>query len=73
MLWVVSKNALNLRGLVFDVIFKIVTFFLVGMGVLAMFGKFTFPGQKQLQNAKCKKCGRFKIGRGPCACGKGRG
>jgi len=73
MLWVVSKSAPNLRGLVFDVIFKIVTLFLVGMGVLAMFGKFTFPGQKQWQNAKCRKCGRFKIGRGPCACGKGRG
>jgi len=43
------------------------------MGVLAMFGKFTFPGQKQLQNAKCKRCGRFKIGRGPCDCTKLKG
>lgn len=68
-----SKNARNSRGLGFDVIFKIVTLFLVGMGVLAMFGKLTFPGQKQLRNAKCSKCGRFKIGRGPCSCTKGKG
>ena len=57
----------------YSVIFKIVTFFLIGMGVLAMFGKFTFPGQKRLQDAKCKRCGRYKIGRGPCNCTKGRG
>ena len=71
--WQALRNALNLRVLASEVIFKIVTLFLVGMGVLAMFGKFTFPGQKKLQNAKCNRCGRFKIGRGPCACVKGKG
>jgi len=51
-------------------IFKIVTLFLVGMGVLAMFGKYKFPGQKKLASLKCRKCGRYRIGKGPCSCGK---
>ncbi|EAP75453.1 MULTISPECIES: hypothetical protein [Roseovarius] len=51
-------------------IVKIVVLFLIGMGVLAMFGKLRFPGQKTLSSAKCKGCGRYRIGRGPCACGK---
>jgi len=56
------------------VIFKIVVLFLVFMGVLAMFGKLRYPGQKQLQSLKCPKCGRYRIGKGPCPCGhKGRG
>jgi hypothetical protein len=54
-------------------IFKIVTLFLVGMGVLAMFGKLTYPGKKRLQSAKCPKCGRYRIGKGPCPCTKGKG
>jgi hypothetical protein len=62
-----------LRATACDVIFKIVTFFLIGMGVLAMFGKLTYPGQKQIQNAKCKSCGRFRIGRGPCPCKNKKG
>lgn len=64
-----------MRATAFDVIFKIVTLFLVFMGVLAMFGKLRYPGQKQLQSLKCPKCGRFKIGKGPCPCGHktGRG
>jgi hypothetical protein len=54
------------------VIVKIVILFLVAMGVLAMFGKLRFPGQKKLAAAKCSKCGRFRIGKGPCACTKGK-
>ena len=54
-----------------EMIFKIITLFLVFMAVLAMFGKFRFPGQQRLANAKCRGCGRFRIGKGPCACGKG--
>ncbi|EBA15126.1 hypothetical protein RSK20926_04562 [Roseobacter sp. SK209-2-6] len=54
--------------MVSEVIFKIVTIFLVVMAVLAMFGKFTFPGKKRLDAARCPSCGRFKIGKGPCAC-----
>jgi hypothetical protein len=55
------------------VIVKIVTLFLVGMVVLAMFGKFRFPGQKRLAAAKCTKCGKYRIGKGPCRCQKGIG
>jgi hypothetical protein len=54
-----------------DVIIKIVTLFLVAMGVMAMFGKLRFPGQQRLSSAKCPKCGRFRIGKGPCPCNKG--
>ncbi|MFD1508455.1 hypothetical protein [Lacimonas salitolerans] len=55
-----------------DVIIKIVTLFLVGMGVLAMFGKLRFPGQKRLQSARCRSCGRYRIGKGPCPCKQGK-
>lgn len=51
---------------------KIVMLFLVFMAVLAMFGKWRFPGTDKLAAAKCHNCGRFKIGKGPCACSKGR-
>lgn len=60
-----------MRVLASDVIFKIISFFLIGMAVLAMFGKMRFPGQKKLQSARCPDCGRFKIGKGPCPCRKG--
>ncbi|MGV6803403.1 MAG: hypothetical protein ACWA49_04290 [Ruegeria sp.] len=60
-----------MRALVCDVIVKVVILFLVAMGVLAMFGKLRFPGQKRLSSAKCPRCGRFRIGKGPCACGQG--
>jgi len=56
-----------------DVILKIVSLFLVAMAVLAMFGKLRFPGQKKLASARCPRCGRFRIGKGPCDCGYGRG
>jgi hypothetical protein len=54
-----------------DVIFKIISLFLVGMAVLALFGKLRFPGQKKLQSTRCPNCGRFRIGSGPCPCKKG--
>ncbi|MEM8632555.1 MAG: hypothetical protein AAGF74_15075 [Pseudomonadota bacterium] len=54
-------------------IIKIVSLFLVGMMVLAMFGRLRFPGQKRLQSMKCADCGRYRIGKGPCDCGKRRG
>jgi len=55
-----------------EVIVKVVILFLVFMGVMAMFGKLRFPGQDKLNSARCPKCGRFRIGKGPCACGKDR-
>ncbi|WP_397543069.1 hypothetical protein [Roseovarius salis] len=53
-------------------IVKIVILFLVFMAVLAMFGKLRFPGQQKLASARCPGCGRFRIGKGPCACRKGK-
>ena len=53
-------------------IIKIVILFLVFMGVLAMFGRLRFPGQDRLASARCPDCGRFRIGKGPCSCKKGR-
>lgn len=52
-----------------DMIVKIVFLFLIAMGVLAMFGRLRFPGQNRLSSRKCPKCGRFRIGKGPCDCG----
>lgn len=65
------KSAPITHGSGSDVIVKIVILFLVAMGVLAMFGRLRFPGQQKLASAKCPKCGRFRIGKGPCACQKG--
>lgn len=48
-------------------IFKIVSLFLIGMGVLAMFGKLTLPGVKRITDAKCRACGKFTFGKG-CGC-----
>jgi hypothetical protein len=48
---------------------KIITLFLIGMGVLAMFGKLKLPGQTRLSAARCPSCRRYRIGRGPCSCG----
>lgn len=60
-----------MRVLASDVIFKIVSLFLIAIAVLAMFGKFRFPGQKTLASKRCPRCGRFRIGKGPCDCGHG--
>lgn len=49
-------------------ILKIVTLFLIGMGVLAMFGRLRLPGMRQAKT--CKSCGAPRVGRGPCPCGK---
>jgi hypothetical protein len=55
----------------FDMILKIVSLFLIGMAVLAMFGKLRVPGLRRLTDRKCPNCGRYRIGKGPCPCGKG--
>ncbi len=67
-----SKTAPPSPGSVSDVLLKIVSLFLVGMVVLGMFGKLRFPGQKKLTSMKCPRCGRYRIGSGPCPCGEGR-
>ncbi|WP_424965438.1 MULTISPECIES: hypothetical protein [unclassified Dinoroseobacter] len=55
-------------------IFKIVTGFLVGMAILAMFGKLRLPyvGKVALKKpTKCRSCGRYLLSNDPCGCGKG--
>ena len=52
-------------------ILKAVLLFLIAMGVLGMFGKLRLPFRDRL-SAKCPACGRPRIGKGPCPCGKGR-
>ncbi|MDA5093351.1 hypothetical protein O2N63_04545 [Aliiroseovarius sp. KMU-50] len=57
-------------------VIKIVVLFLVAMGVLAMFGKLRYPGQKRVEAMKCPRCGRFLLGKSAkkngCDC-KGKG
>lgn len=50
---------------------KIVSLFLIGMLILAMMGRLRIPGARRLKSAKCKKCDRYRIGKGPCTCGQG--
>jgi len=53
---------------------KIVSLFLIGMLVLAMFGRLRAPRIRRLGTSRCPSCKRFRIGRGPCPCGhKGTG
>ena len=51
-------------------IFKIVTLFLIGMAVLAMFGRLRFPGGGRLTRKSCDNCGAPRVGRGACPCEK---
>ena len=49
---------------------KIVTLFLIGIAVLAMFGKLHLLRRKRNRAAvTCLDCGRPLIGKGPCDCG----
>jgi hypothetical protein len=50
---------------------KVVTFFLIGMVILAIFGKLRFPGKKRLSALKCPDCGRYRLGRADCDCKQG--
>jgi len=59
---------------------KAVTLFLILMIILGMFGKLRFPSLPRLrrktpimQTRKCKACGAYNPGRGPCPCGQGGG
>lgn len=51
-------------------IVKIISLFLIGMLVLAIFGRLRIPGVRKLSSLKCPKCGRPKLGKGPCECEK---
>lgn len=60
---------------------KIVSLFLVGIAALALFGRLRWPGagrkrvakggEKPGKPGKCPACGAYKVGSGPCPCGKG--
>lgn len=60
---------------------KIATFFLIGMAVLAMFGRLRFPGMGKGRGEsssglpkprRCKQCGRINVTGGACeACEDG--
>jgi len=54
------------------VLVKIVSLFLVGMVVLAMFGRLRMPRVPRMTAAKCARCGRPRIGRAPCPCSQGK-
>lgn len=52
---------------------KIVVLFLVFIAVLGMFGKLRLLLPKRAQRlatSRCKNCGRFRLGKDPCACEK---
>lgn len=51
-------------------IVKIVILFLIGMAVLAMFGRLRYPGRKRRRSAECARCGMPRVGPGPCRCGE---
>lgn len=52
---------------------KIVALFLVFIAILAMFGKLKLLLPKGMRKIAepCPACGRHRIGKGPCPCGKG--
>ena len=58
------------------VLVKVVILFLGAMVLLGMVGNWLMPGAikrgvaKRLQPAKCARCGRFRIGRSTCDCGR---
>lgn len=62
-----------MRGSVSDVLAKIVAIFLVVMAVLGIFGKLRVPGTARFAEKKCPRCGRYRIGKGPCDCGQKKG
>jgi hypothetical protein len=63
------------------VLVKIVSLFLIGIAALAMLGRLRWPGgqpprigkrpDKPPKPVRCKACGAYKVGPGPCPCGKG--
>ncbi len=70
MSWQMWRTARHSRGTGCNLILKIVTLFLIAIGVLAMFGKLRMPGGRRLRDARCPDCGRIRIGKGPCPCKK---
>ncbi len=52
---------------------KVITLFLIGIAVLAMFGRLRFPSSARLARpGRCRRCGAPRVGRVPCPCTKER-
>jgi hypothetical protein len=51
---------------------QVVGLFLIAMVVMAIVGRLRQGLGGMRQGAKCPACGRHKIGKGPCPCGKGK-
>ncbi|MEM9794874.1 MAG: hypothetical protein AAF919_00180 [Pseudomonadota bacterium] len=50
---------------------KIVSLFLIGMVVLAMFGRLRWPGPlAKAAPRRCRACKSLIVGRKPCPCGR---
>lgn len=47
---------------------KIITFFLIFMAVLALFGRLRFPGGRRAGLRRCPDCGAPLAGRAGCPC-----
>lgn len=53
---------------------KVITFFLIGIAILAVFGKLHLLRRRRPPGTvTCLDCGRPVIGKGPCDCGGRRG
>ena len=52
---------------------KIVLLFLIVLAALGVFGRLRIgaPPKGRRRPGKCPSCGRYRIGPGPCPCGKG--
>lgn len=48
-----------------------VILFLIVMFALAVYGRLRPGRPKVSKGGKCPKCGRYRIGKGPCDCGQG--
>jgi len=52
-----------------DMLVKVVTLFLLGMAAMAMVFKHLNSRKRQTKTGTCPRCGRHRIGNGPCPCG----
>ena len=56
------------RGLDYKMIIKIISLFLIGMVILAIFGRLRLPKFKLGPQKKCTKCGAPIINSSKCVC-----
>ena len=55
---------------------KVALLFLLGMALIALVSRALFPSRRKTSRLTgprtCPRCGAYLIGKGPCACGKGK-